>query len=216
MELAITELIPGAFSPAGGAALSRSGAETFDAEFRDRAAGAEIFIGSTFACRAFTWACCELFCLLLAARVVKSCVAPGAPGFLSAGFFGAELFCVELFCADLFVAVLFACCVVSTCGPDVIAGAGCGLEGVTLGAAGFPAVFGVTLAALAPETLSAVFPGTFADAFPEIPVLALPPCVFAYQKYDPPPAAIMTAAAAARIIVFFPDRLRSAALAESN
>jgi hypothetical protein len=74
------------------------------------------------------------------------------------------------------------------------------------------AAFGVTAPG---ATLASPAPETFAAAFPET-LLALAPCVFAYQKYAPAPAAIKTTAAVTKTIRVLPVRLRSAAFAESS
>jgi hypothetical protein len=94
---------------------------------------------------------------------------------------------------------LFGCREFNVCEAGPLAGVGCGVGAVAFGVAGFD----VALPTPAPETA------------PEALAVELPACVFAYQKYDPAPAAT-TIAAATRIILFFPERLRSAAFAESS
>lgn len=134
--------------------------------------------------------------------------APGEPGFFSAGLFAAELFPFELPAAELPAAELFGCRAFCDCDEPAFAGAGCGLDAPEFGATEFAGAFAVP----APETLAGALPA----AFPAISAATLAWCVLEYQKYDPAPAAINTTAAVAAIILFLPERLRSAAFAESN
>jgi hypothetical protein len=167
------------------------------------AVGAPIFIGRTFGCRLFDATGGALFGLLSAVCLS----AGGAPGFFSAGLFAADLLTAELLAAVLPEPELFAWRELGAGAPAPFA-VDCGLDATEFGVT----EFGAGLATPAPETVPDAFPGWL----PEILAVALAACVFAYQKYDPAPPAITTAPNAIRIILVLPNRLRSAAFAESN